>query len=136
MVNQNLKKSLILLSIQNGKSSKKGQKWIYLSIIWTERISLLQVYFGYFTVKQGTIFKDICIKEGTQFCSACSSSGLIYYAPANWSFRRQIPRANHLLLLYTMKLFYIFFWINFSIFVFFAFWRKKIRSHLVKGVLL
>ena len=82
---------------------------MHLPIFLIERIPLLQVYFGNLIAKQGTIFKDICIKEGTQFCSACSSSGLIYYAPANWSFRRQIPRANYLLLLYTMKLFYIFF---------------------------
>ena len=87
----------------------KKDKNEFICPLFELKISLLQVYFGYFTVKQGTIFKDICIKEGTQFCSACSSSGLIYYAPANWSFRRQIPRANYLLLLYTMKLFYIFF---------------------------
>ena len=32
--------------------------------------------------------KDICIKERTRFCSSCSSIVLIYYGPANWSFRR------------------------------------------------
>ena len=46
-----------------------------LPFIWIERIPLLQVYFSYFTVKQGTIFKDICIKEGTQVFSVCSSNG-------------------------------------------------------------
>ena len=45
-----------------------------------ERIPLLQVYFSHFIAKQGTIFKDICFKQGTQFCSA---RGLIYYGPAN-----------------------------------------------------
>ena len=45
-----------------------------LPITWIERI---------------TLFKDICFKQGTQLCSACSSSGLIYYGPSNWPFRRQ-----------------------------------------------
>ena len=41
-----------------------------------------------------------------------------------------------LLLLFTVKLFCIFFQITFpKKFYFFAFWRKKIRMHLVKGVL-
>ena len=60
---------------------------MHLSTIWVERITLLQVYFNHFITKQGTILKDICFKQGTQFCSTCSSSGLIYYGPANWSFR-------------------------------------------------
>ena len=60
---------------------------MHLPIFLIERIPLLQVYFGNLIAKQGTIFKDICIKEGTQFCSPCSSSGLIYYGFANWSFR-------------------------------------------------
>ena len=42
-----------------------------------------------------------------------------------------------LLLLFTMKFFCKFIRNNFSKkFYFFAFWRKKIRKHLVKGVLL
>ena len=42
-----------------------------------------------------------------------------------------------LLLLFTMKFFCTFFWINYSNFFFlFAFWRKKIRRHLVKVFLL
>ena len=42
-----------------------------------------------------------------------------------------------LLLLFTMKFFSVFFRINFSkkLYVF-AFWRKKVKKHLVKGVLL
>ena len=72
---------------------------MHLPIIWIEIIPLLQVYFSYFIEKQGTIFKDICIREGTQCCSACSSSGLIYYGPENCSFRRQIPRANYCIII-------------------------------------
>ena len=81
---------------------EKGQKKekMHLPIIWIERIPLLQVHFSYFTAKQGTIFKGICIKEGNQLCSSCSSSGLIYYGLANWSFhlRRQIPLANYFII--------------------------------------
>ena len=95
------------------KKFRKRTK-MHFRIIWIERIPLLQVYFSYFIAKQGRIFKDICIKESTQFCSACSSSGLIYYGPVNSSFRRKRPCANFLLLLHTMKFFCIFFWINFS----------------------
>ena len=42
-----------------------------------------------------------------------------------------------LLLLFTTKFFCVFFQINFSkkLYVF-AFWRKKVKRHLVKGVLL
>ena len=78
-------------------------------IIWIERIPLLQVYFSYFIAKQGTIFKDICIKEVTQFCSACSSSGLIYHGPANWSFRRRIPRAGYFIIIIYYEVFLYFF---------------------------
>ena len=63
-----------------------------------QRISLLQVHFSQCIAKQGTIFKDICLKRGTQFCSACSSSGRIYYGPANWLFRRQIPYVNYIII--------------------------------------
>ena len=69
---------------QDRTKSEKGK------IIWIENSHLLQLYFNHFIAKQGTIFKDICFKQGTQFCSACSSICLIYYGPANWSFRRQI----------------------------------------------
>ena len=51
---------------------------MHLPIIRIERIPLLQVYFSHFIAKQGTIFKDICFKQGTQFGSACPSIGLIY----------------------------------------------------------
>ena len=64
---------------------------MHLPITSIERIPLLQVYFNDFIANQGTIFKDICFKQGTQFRSARSSTGLIYYGPANWSVRRQIP---------------------------------------------
>ena len=43
---------------------------MHLAIIWIEKIPLLQVYFSHFIAKPGTIFKDICIREGTSFCSA------------------------------------------------------------------
>ena len=48
-----------------------------------ERIPSLQVSFSHFIAKQDTIFKDIYFKQSTQFCSVCSSSGLIYYGFAN-----------------------------------------------------
>ena len=137
MVKQNLKKkSLILLLHLKWKKFRKRKK-MHLPIIWIERIPLLQVYFSYFIAKQSTIFKDICIKEGTKFCSACFSSGLIYHGPANWSCRRQMPRANYY---YYITWRFLYFFLNqfFQKIVsfFFSFLHKKIRSHLVKGVLL
>ena len=72
---------------------------MHLPIIWIERIPLLEVYFRLFIAKQDTIFKDICFKQVTQFCSACSSSGLTYYGPVNWSFRRQIPCASYFIII-------------------------------------
>ena len=51
---------------------------------------------------------------GTQFCSACSSSGLIYYGPVNWSFRRQTPCANYFIIIVYYEGFLYFFRINFS----------------------
>ena len=79
------------------KKFRKRTK-MHFRIIWIERIPLLQVYFSYFIAKQGRIFKDICIKESSQFCSACSSSGLIYYGPVSSSFRRKRPRANYFII--------------------------------------
>ena len=87
---------------------------MHLPIILIERIHLLQVYFSHFIAKQGTLFKDICFKQVTQFCSACSSSGLIYYGPTKWAFRRQIPYVSYFALLLTMKFFRIIFRISFS----------------------
>ena len=95
---------------------------MHLPIIWIERISLLQVYLSHFIVKQDTRFKDICFKQVTQVCSACSSIGLIYYGPANLSFRSQIPCANYFLnIIYYEVFLYFFFRINFLIFFFFFF---------------
>ena len=115
---------------------------MYLPIIWIEGISLLQVHFSHFIAQQGTIYKYICFKLGTQFCSACSFSGLIYYGPATCPFRRQIPCANYLFLLFTMKFLFFFFQVNFSkkLYIFFAFWLKKQeafseRCSLIGGVL-
>ena len=65
--------------------------------------------FSQFIAKQGKIFQDICLKEGTQVCSTCSSSGLINFAPANWSFRRQIPCANYRIIIIYFKVFFVFF---------------------------
>ena len=97
---------------------------MYLPIIWMEKIPLLQVYLSHFIAKQDSIFIDICFKQGTQFCSACSSIGLIYYGPANWSFRRHIC-ANYFIIIIYNKAFLYFF--SESIFpkicIFFAFWR-------------
>ena len=117
-------------------NSRKTTK-TYLPIIWNERINFLQVYFSYFIAKQGTIFKDICIQKGTQFCSAISSSGLIYYGPADWSFRRQISCANYFVIILFHEGFIYIFPSQFftKIVVFFAFWRKEIRRYLVKIVL-
>ena len=67
------------------------------------------MHFGHFIAKQDTIFKDICFKQVTQFCSACSSIGLIYYEPGNWSFRRQIPYANYFIIIYYEVFLYFFF---------------------------
>ena len=60
------------------------------------------------------MFEDICFKQGTQFRSAHSSSGLIYYGPANGHLEDRYHARFTLLLLFTMKFFYIFFRINFS----------------------
>ena len=80
---------------------------MYLPIIWMEKIPLLQVYLSHFIAKQDSIFIDICFKQGTQFCSACSSIGLIYYGTG------RLEDIYHtliiLLLLFTMKFFCIFF---------------------------
>ena len=72
---------------------------MHLPIIWMEKIPLLQVYFSHFIAKQDSIFTDICFKQGTQFCSACSSIGLIYYGPANSSLTRQIPCSNYFIII-------------------------------------
>ena len=60
------------------------------------------------------MFEDICFKQGTQFRSARSSSGLIYYGSANGHLEDRYHTRFTLLLLFTMKFFYIFFRINFS----------------------
>ena len=124
-----------------GKKIRKRTKMHFL-IIWIERIPLLQVYFSHFIPKQDTIFKDICFEQGTPFCSACSSIGLIYYGPANLSFRRQITCANYFIIFY-YEVFLYFFHNQFFqktcvcvCFFFFEFWRKKISKNLVKVVLL
>ena len=82
---------------------------MHLPITWIERIPLLQIYFSYFIVKQGTIFNYICFKQGTQICSACSSIGLIHYGPANWSFKRQIICANYFIIIIYYEVFFVFF---------------------------
>ena len=59
-------------------------------------------------LQNGTILKDICFKKSTQFCSACSSSGLIYSGPTNWSFRRQIRCVNYFITTYYEAFLYFF----------------------------
>ena len=54
------------LQLKEKKFWKKTK--MHLPIIWIERISLLQVYFRHFIAKQRTIFKDVCCKQGAQFC--------------------------------------------------------------------
>ena len=122
--------------LPKGKKFRKRAK-MHLHIIWIERASLLQVYFSHFILKQGTIFKDICFKQGTQFCSVCSSKGLIYYGLANWSFRKQIPRANYPIIIICYEVFLFLFFFRIIFFkncIFFAFWGKKIMRHLLKDV--
>ena len=93
---------------------------MHLPIIWIERIPLLQVYFNYFIAKQGTIFKDICFKQGIQFCSACSSSGLIYYGPANCSFRRQMSCANYFFIIIIIIIIITIIIIYYEVFLYFS----------------
>ena len=54
------------------------------------------------------MFKDICFKQGTQFCSTWSCSALIYYEPANWSFRSHIPRVNYFIVIYKEVFLYFY----------------------------
>ena len=61
-----------------------------------------------------TMFEDICFKQGTQFRSARSPSGLIYYGAANGHLEDRYHARFTLLLLFTMKFLYVFFRINFS----------------------
>ena len=63
------------------------------------------MYLSQFIALQDTIFKDICFKQGTKFCSI----DLIYYEPANWSFRRQIPCANYFIIIIHCEFFLHFF---------------------------
>ena len=90
------------------------------------------MYFSHFIAKQGTVFKDICFEQGTQFCSACSSISLIYYGPANWSFRRQIPRANYFIIIIYYEVFLYFFSLSISpkncLFVCCFFLRSGVRK--------
>ena len=85
------------LQLKGEKFRKRTNE--HLLIIWIERIPLLQVYFSHVIVKQDAIFKDICFKQSTQFCSAWSIIGLIYCGPANWSFGRQIPCSNYFIII-------------------------------------
>ena len=81
---------------------------MHLPIILIEIIPLLQVYFSQFIAKQDSIFIHICFMHGIQFCSACSSIGLIYYGTANWSFRRQIPCVNDFIIIIYYEVFWYF----------------------------
>ena len=101
---------------------------MHLSIILIKRTLLLQVYFRHFIAKQGTVLKDICFKQGTQFCSACSSSGLICYEPANCSFRRQRPCVNYFIIIIYYEVFLYFFQINFSEKLYFFFFPSGVRK--------
>ena len=98
----------------------------------------MRVYFSHFISKQGTIVKDNCYRQDAQSCSVCSPSGLIYYGHANWSYRRQRPCANFLIIIMCYEAFSYFF-LNKLIVNFqqenFAFWCKKIQIHLLRGVL-
>ena len=78
-----------------GKKFRKKTK-LHLLVIWIETIPLLQVHFIHFIAKQDTIFKDIC------------SSGVIYYGPGRWSFKRQIPYVNIIIIIYYEVFLYFF----------------------------
>ena len=106
--NNKKSKSLIFAFQSKGKKFQKRTK-MHLPIIWIERIHLLQVYLNHFIAKQDTIFTDICLRQGTQFCAACSSIALIYYEFANLSFRRQIPWANYFITIIYYEVFLYFF---------------------------
>ena len=112
--NATVYRETILKKITNFALQLKGKKFqkrtkMDLPIIGIERIPLLQVYFSLFIAKQGTIFKDICFKQDSQFCSVSSSSGLAYYGLTNWSFRRQIVCANYFIIIIYNEVFLYFF---------------------------
>ena len=82
---------------------------MHLRIIGIERIPLLQVYFSHVISKQGSMFEDICCRQDAQFCSICSTSGLIYYGLQTVMWRAETMRDFFLLiLLFTMKFLRIF----------------------------
>ena len=64
------------------------------------------MYLSHFTAKQGTKYKNIRFKQGTQI--TCYSSGLIYYGPANRLFRRKRSCANYfaIIIIYYEVFFY------------------------------
>ena len=132
-----------------GKKIRKRTKMHFL-IIWIERIPLLQVYFSHFIPNQDTIFKDICFEKVLHFVllvpplvgftmdlQTCHLEGR-YHARIILLLLSLLSLLLLLLILwYYEVLLYFFFWINFSRKLYsFAFWRKKIRRHLVKVVLL
>ena len=47
--------------------------------------------------------KIFVLINGTQFCSARSSIGLIYSGPVNWSFRREMPCVNYFVIIIYSK---------------------------------
>ena len=60
------------------------------------------------------------------FVTPMANFVLTYYAPANWSFRRQILRTNYFIIIIYYEVF-LYFLLNqfFQKIVFFAFWWKK-----------
>ena len=51
----------------------------------------------------------LSIKQGNRFCSVCFSISVIYYGPANWSCRRQIPCVNYFIIIIFYEVFLCFF---------------------------
>ena len=125
-----------MLSGKNGKSSKKGQK--YISLLFELKLLLYcKCILAALLQSRAQYLKIFVLNKALNFVLLVPPSRLIYYGPANWSFRGQIPCANFFVIIYYEVLYFfsesvfpIFF-----IFFFFAFWRKKIRRHLIKSVL-
>ena len=118
-------RSLILLSSQKGKKLQKKTK-IYLLFIWIKKIPLVQVYFSHFIAKQSTISKVTYFKQGTRFCSACSSISLISYETGQLEDKYHAPIMS--LLLFTMNFYCIFFRIKFSKKLFVCFLHSGVRK--------
>ena len=122
-----------MLSTKNGKSSKKGQKCICL-LFELKLLLCCKCILATLLQSRAQYLKIFVLNKALNFVLFVPPSGLIYYGPANWSFRGQIPCANFFVIIY-YEVLYFFSESIFPKFFFFAFWRKKIRRYLIKSVL-